>query len=52
VEIDKQLEDSLGAITVETYGQLKDIMAEENKGAKIVNVKIDPEFESIVLMKA
>jgi len=49
--IDKELE-SLGAITVETYSQLKDALKKRDANRlNIINVKIDPEYESVVLFR-
>ncbi len=50
--IDKELE-SLGAITVETYAQLKDALKSRDLNKlNIINVKIDPEYESVVLFRS
>jgi thiamine pyrophosphate-dependent acetolactate synthase large subunit-like protein len=49
--IDKELE-SLGAVTVDTYSQLKDALKKRDvNGLNIINVKIDPEYESVVLFR-
>ncbi|MEL9970215.1 MAG: thiamine pyrophosphate-binding protein [Metallosphaera sp.] len=49
VNIDQKLEASIGAITVDTYGGLKEVL-ERDRQPKVVNVKIDPRYESIVLL--
>ncbi|MEM4956250.1 MAG: thiamine pyrophosphate-binding protein, partial [Metallosphaera sp.] len=51
VDVDEFLERSTGAITVDTYGGLKDILERRDPKLKVINVKIDPDYESIVLLK-
>lgn len=51
VDIDKELE-SIGAITVDTYMDLKDSLKNRNpEKLNIINVKIDPNYESVVLFR-
>jgi thiamine pyrophosphate-dependent acetolactate synthase large subunit-like protein len=51
-DIDKELE-SLGAVTVETYSQLKDALKNRDVNRlNVINVKIDPEYESVVLFRS
>ncbi|QKR00027.1 thiamine pyrophosphate-binding protein [Metallosphaera tengchongensis] len=52
VELDRKLEDSLDAITVDTYGALKSALENRSNGLNIINVKIDPEFESVTLLRS
>jgi thiamine pyrophosphate-dependent acetolactate synthase large subunit-like protein len=51
IDIDKELE-SIGAITVDTYMDLKDALKNRNlEKLNIINVKIDPDYESVVLFR-
>ncbi|MCG3109393.1 3D-(3,5/4)-trihydroxycyclohexane-1,2-dione hydrolase [Metallosphaera sp. J1] len=51
VDVDEFLERSVGAITVDTYGGLKDSLERKDSKLKVINVKIDPDYDSIVLLK-
>ncbi|AWR97357.1 thiamine pyrophosphate-binding protein [Acidianus sulfidivorans JP7] len=50
LNIDKEL-DSIGAYTIYSYSDLKSAINEKKDGLKILNVKIDPEYESAVLAR-
>jgi thiamine pyrophosphate-dependent acetolactate synthase large subunit-like protein len=51
IDIDRELE-SIGAITVDTYMDLKDALKNRNsERLNIINVKIDPNYESVVLFR-
>lgn len=50
VNIDKELE-SIGAYTINTYNELKDALKDAKDSLRILNVKIDPNYESVVLAR-
>lgn len=51
INIDKEVE-AIGAYTIETYSELKDALKERKNSLKILNVKIDPNYESAVLSRS
>lgn len=48
LNLDKELE-SIGAITINSYNELESVLKEKTDSLKILNVKIDPGYESIIL---
>jgi thiamine pyrophosphate-dependent acetolactate synthase large subunit-like protein len=51
-DVDRRLEKGLGAITISTYSELKDVLKNDSNKLEIYNIKIDKCFNSVVLQRA
>lgn len=52
-DLDYKLEKGLGAFTVSSYSELKEILSEkEDNKLQILNIKLDKEFSSVVFQRA